>query len=758
MNGCKVTKHARMILWAVIVILTLAFSGCKFLGTEQNANPAERAEKVEFRGMEIALPDGSDLIPECKPYYSEGKIRCLVTVAPTSVEAENEDNVREVQIINISLTDEHYEIVEKISLKDSETITNGVLLEKSYVLLIHEAQGECYILKQGNERKRTVIPITIDVPIRTIVSVQDENLWAASDYEIVLLGEDGQAKRFVSPGGKIVAVHADGQGGVWAIIHEESTEAVKIESSGSIEERFSVPYTEEIAVLGQTLYITTDTGIQAIENGRSTLYVDYLKSNIAAAATKLLEIPDEEHILASKAAGGKQKLYIYHRKNESDSDDIRVLEIGCVTRYGLSQYIAERVVAFNNTHNEVQVKVTDYRESYKDLEMADSALGRDLVTGIFRPDLLIYDLGEEQKYQRAAVEHGLTLDLTAYLNADEKLNLNTLVGSATRACRYGNTIWGVPVDMTFSTLIVPDALLGSQLSGRSYWTLTEELDLLESLSDDILPCVNCSQDTAIGALLGENGLAQFIDRQSGTCSFDSEEFVRLLRYISTRPVDWEELTKVSIVDKTPYNKRTQYYHTGKVAMKNFYVTNALDYISLEAEFGTTDVTKIGYPVSGLAQDEQGYDLIIRDTISIMTTCDAPSDAWDFLKFVVTGEHGSTAYLQFMAAYKPLLETQIPIGTWTLFKYDGTSITDSRRELEELNRNGGGILAEYTQKMADELMSILDTAGKSVMDEVPSDIKAIVGEELSAMTAGISSPEQCAQKIQSRASIWMAEHH
>ena len=40
---------------------------------------------------------------------------------------------------------------------------------------------------------------------------------------------------------------------------------------------------------------------------------------------------------------------------------------------------------------------------------------------------------------------------------------------------------------------------------------------------------------------------------------------------------------------------------------------------------------------------------------------------------------------------------------------------------------------------------------------PSDTLDIVNEELTAMTAGVSAPEDCAKKIQSRASIWMAEH-
>ena len=38
------------------------------------------------------------------------------------------------------------------------------------------------------------------------------------------------------------------------------------------------------------------------------------------------------------------------------------------------------------------------------------------------------------------------------------------------------------------------------------------------------------------------------------------------------------------------------------------------------------------------------------------------------------------------------------------------------------------------------------------------ISAIIEEELSAFAAGVGTAEDCAAKIQSRVSIWMAEHN
>ena len=53
--------------------------------------------------------------------------------------------------------------------------------------------------------------------------------------------------------------------------------------------------------------------------------------------------------------------------------------------------------------------------------------------------------------------------------------------------------------------------------------------------------------------------------------------------------------------------------------------------------------------------------------------------------------------------------------------------------------------------------ILDRAGAPILSGIGEDVSAIISEELSAMSAGASSPEDCAKKIQSRVSIWLSEH-
>ena len=50
------------------------------------------------------------------------------------------------------------------------------------------------------------------------------------------------------------------------------------------------------------------------------------------------------------------------------------------------------------------------------------------------------------------------------------------------------------------------------------------------------------------------------------------------------------------------------------------------------------------------------------------------------------------------------------------------------------------------------------AGTPMISRVPEEVQEIIDEEISGLLGDVSTPESCAKKIQSRVSIWLAEHH
>ncbi|MBO7404053.1 MAG: hypothetical protein J6V24_03745, partial [Clostridia bacterium] len=70
----------------------------------------------------------------------------------------------------------------------------------------------------------------------------------------------------------------------------------------------------------------------------------------------------------------------------------------------------------------------------------------------------------------------------------------------------------------------------------------------------------------------------------------------------------------------------------------------------------------------------------------------------------------------------------------------------------------GIVTEFTEADAAFIMDYLDNrCGYPYTLSVHEEIAAIIQEEISAFLAGHGTSDDCAAKIQSRASIWLAEH-
>ena len=70
--------------------------------------------------------------------------------------------------------------------------------------------------------------------------------------------------------------------------------------------------------------------------------------------------------------------------------------------------------------------------------------------------------------------------------------------------------------------------------------------------------------------------------------------------------------------------------------------------------------------------------------------------------------------------------------------------------------------EFTIRRLDEadaerILAILDGDAFPITKRIPETVSGIVNEEISGFLAGRGSASECAGKIQSRASLWLAEH-
>ena len=84
--------------------------------------------------------------------------------------------------------------------------------------------------------------------------------------------------------------------------------------------------------------------------------------------------------------------------------------------------------------------------------------------------------------------------------------------------------------------------------------------------------------------------------------------------------------------------------------------------------------------------------------------------------------------------------------------------DPETEVSEELLDEPGYIFEFTEEDAVRLKQDLDSHNVTrIAERLPSAVKAIVDEEISAYLAGGSTAEGCANAVQSRVFIWLAEH-
>lgn len=422
----------------------------------------------------------------------------------------------------------------------------------------------------------------------------------------------------------------------------------------------------------------------------------------------------------------------------------------------------EKLKAFEES-GEIRVQRMDYSVLNSDFDpyAGEERLILDIVTGKIAPDLVILP-SATCTLATTVREKKLYADLTPYIDADDTLNRENLFGSVlTSFSTADGQIWGLSNGFTANTLIGNDALLGSY-AGASGWTLEELLDYAESLPPNTVLIRNLSQDMAALILLGSDGYAQFIDRDAGTCSFDSPLFIRWLNFLASLPKDWNELTVKSPLESLPSAERYELYYNNKVALEHrdyFKLTWMMDDASV---FGTDVFTRIGFPDAEESRMKLDFDW----SYVILRNVENPDAAWDFMKTFFEPERiGIPPKLMFgeipvlKTIYEELAEQYKDTIFITYFSGGGAGIAkghpDNPKTDADLDKPGH--MYEFTDADAERILAMLDSAQVTrIADSTPSEVQAIVEEEISAFLANHASAENCAAAIQSRVNLWLAE--
>lgn len=364
------------------------------------------------------------------------------------------------------------------------------------------------------------------------------------------------------------------------------------------------------------------------------------------------------------------------------------------------------IVAYNTEHPECRVEVKEYGG-----EGTEAGLLRqntDILAG-HAPDII--DLANINIGPYIA--KGILTDLYPLMDADPEMGREEFVPGILKQYEEDGKLYGVMAGYRLETLMGKESVLGTPFE----WTIERMQEALARVPED-----GCFVDNLapLGLLrvLVTKGMGEYLDWENGTCSFDSEEFIKVLELADSMKL------------KSMDGDMEENLASGKVAVNRIYVESISDYISSVEMFQGEKVSCVGFPSA------QGGSAVVYPfrPMGISGLNGHQDMAWAFVRTLL-GEEFQTMEVRF----------NFPIRLSVLQKrFD--------QEVEFAEKKGRTI----AQEDMDALYQVIDVpGGKQTFDKI---VWNIISEEAEYYFNGQKSVEDVARTIQNRTRIYVSENY
>lgn len=393
------------------------------------------------------------------------------------------------------------------------------------------------------------------------------------------------------------------------------------------------------------------------------------------------------------------------------------------------QLLRNAVSSFNALSPDYRIELIDYgayNEGY-DVSIGMTRLNADISAGN-EPD--IYDLWSLSS-ANSYISKGLIADLKPWFEMDPEISYEGMIPSAAAALEKDGQLYDLVPCFTVTTVFSSDERIGQ----AKHLTVSEFLDLAEQVGAEQMFGAGMSREGFLTRLISYTG-TEYVDRVHGTCSFDSPDFIRLLRYVAQLPEeadqtmgDWERI----------FFGRQNLYCTGG--------GNLIRWISYADSVFGGESRSIGFP----STQGNGVAMTPLIRLGMSAKSEVQEGVWAFFRYLLSDS------FQYKVSDIPIMQRALDlvIEKWYEEISGETAIglvgmVDGQRINTTVPIKQPD---EHTKERALQIIASIDC-----VNEYDSYLFDIIWQEVSAYLGGSKSAEQAAELIQSRASIYLAEQY
>lgn len=374
------------------------------------------------------------------------------------------------------------------------------------------------------------------------------------------------------------------------------------------------------------------------------------------------------------------------------------------------------VARFNNASADYYVSIIDYSDGGSvDAEAAAMRLNADIIGGAL-PDMICVSSVSPFPYMR----NNMLLDMSTLIENDPDIGIEDI--SIANALRQNGALYYIAGAYSFETMLAKRDVFGDTYG----WTVEEYLRLDESLPDDVMTIYNMTHEVYLNHII-KRAMNDQVDWALGTCSFDSETFINLL-YAAKK------------MRETPEDPNNMIFGSGAKLVGGGQRLTALTWVdeitalkNAEQQAGC-ELSFIGWPS---ANGKNGADVHLYDPVAILSNSGNVDGCWAFVKYVLTSPTERA-----LPVYMPQLQRMLDTA-----KTQGVYSKLSAPCADPIKLNDADV-----EKLTGLITSIENTA---IYDEA---LFNIVQAEFNAYMGSSATAEEAAARIQSRASIYVAEQY
>lgn len=478
-----------------------------------------------------------------------------------------------------------------------------------------------------------------------------------------------------------------------------------------------------------------------IGDSEPVMFMNYINSDVESYNLFNVNMLNDKEFIATynDMTEWTLKLAKFTYVDPATIPDRITLVVGCTY---LDSNLKKRIIDFNKSSDKYRFTIKDYSvyNTMEDYTQAQTQMNNDIISGKM-PDIMLLETAQDIS---SWANKGLLADVEELIAKDPELSKNEYLDNVFKAFSVNDKLYTVVPSYSIQTMVARKDVVGV----RDGWTMTEFEEFMKSQPKDVKPFGDdMVRDTVMYNIMQYCG-SDFVDVNTGNCSFDSQEFIAMLEFANSFPEEYDP----SYWEDYDWMAMQGMYRDKKAVMMSTYIYSMQDMVyTLKGNLGDEAVF-VGFP--GLSGNSS---IIVPNGMMMVLSAKSKNldGAWELVRYYLTEEYQTGDQMWGLPVLKKALTEQakksmerpywINEETGEKEYYDHTYWINE----EEI------ILDPFSQQEADAICDFICSVDKPYYYN--ESITNIVLEEAGSYFAGSKSAKDVAQVIQSRVQLYVDEN-